>query len=111
MLNWKSLRISSSHHARTLHGSAPNVSDRARLMLFYECCAADAWPLMGGSAYIQRLSQQEQWNDFLDRMIIGDPVLQPRMKEAPVRLPYPPAADVSSIFKTQKSGGAKSAFI
>jgi len=28
-----------------------------------------------------------------------------------VRLPYPPAADVSSIFKTQKSGGAKSAFI
>ena len=46
-------------------------------MLFYECCAADAWPLMGGSAYIQRLSQQEQWNDFLDRMIIGDPVLQP----------------------------------
>jgi len=47
----------------------------------------------------------------LDRMIIGDPVLQPRMKEAPVRLPYPPAADVSSIFKTQKSGGAKSAFI
>jgi hypothetical protein len=66
---------------------------------------------MGGSAYIQRLSQQEQWNDFLDRMIIGDPVLQPRMNEAPVRLPYPPAADVSSIFKTQKSGGAKSAFI
>ena len=101
----------SVHHARTLHGSAPNVSDRARLMLFYECCAADAWPLMGGSAYIQRLSQQEQWNDFLDRMIIGDPVLRPRMKEAPVRLPYPPAADVSSIFKTQKSGGAKSAFI
>jgi ectoine hydroxylase-related dioxygenase (phytanoyl-CoA dioxygenase family) len=101
----------SIHHARTLHGSAPNVSDRARLMLFYECCAADAWPLMGGSAYIQRLSQQEQWNDFLDRMIIGDPVLQPRMEEAPVRLPYPPATDVSSIFKTQKSGGAKSAFI
>ena len=80
-------------------------------MLFYECCAADAWPLMGGSAYIQRMSQQEQWNDFLDRMIIGDPVLQPRMEEAPVRLPYPPATDVSSIFKTQKSGGAKSAFI
>jgi hypothetical protein len=33
------------------------------------------------------------------------------MEEAPVRLPYPPATDVSSIFKTQKSGGAKSAFI
>jgi ectoine hydroxylase-related dioxygenase (phytanoyl-CoA dioxygenase family) len=100
----------SVHHARTLHGSAANVSDHARLMLFYECCAADAWPLMGGSAYIQRLSQQEQWDDLLDRMIIGEPVLQPRMKEVPVRLPYPPAADVGSIFQVQKTGGAKSAF-
>lgn len=100
----------SIHHARTLHGSAPNVSDRARLMLFYECCAADAWPLMGGSAYIQRLSQQEQWQDLSDRVIIGAPVLEPRMKTVPVRLPYPPAADVSSIFQVQKSGGAKSAF-
>ena len=100
----------SIHHARTLHGSAPNVSDRARLMLFYECCAADAWPLMGGSTYIQRLSQQEQWNDLLDRTIIGKPFLQPRMKEVPIRLPYPPAADISSIFQVQKSGGAKSAF-
>lgn len=100
----------SIHHARTLHGSAPNVSDRARLMLFYECCAADAWPLMGGSAYIQRLQQQKQWEDLQDRMIIGEPVLQPRMKQVPVRLPYPPAADVSSIFQVQKSGGAKSAF-
>jgi len=86
------------------------MSDHARLMLFYECCAADAWPLMGGSAYIQRLSQQEQWDDLLDRMIIGEPVLQPRMKEVPVRLPYPPAADVGSIFQVQKTGGAKSAF-
>ena len=101
----------SVHYARTLHGSAPNVSDRARQVLFYECCAADAWPLMSGSAYIQRLSQQEQWSDFLNRMIIGDPVLQTRMKEAPVRLPYPSATDVSLIFKTQKSGGVKSAFI
>jgi len=40
----------------------------------------------------------------------GEPALQPRMKEVPVRLPYPPAADVSSIFKVQKSGGTKSAF-
>ena len=100
----------SVHHARTLHGSAPNASDRARHMLFYECCAADAWPLMGGSTYIQRLSQQEQWDDLRERMIIGDPVLQPRMKEVPVRLPYPPASDVSSIFQVQNSGGARSAF-
>lgn len=100
----------SVHHARTLHGSAPNVSDRARLMLFYECCAADAWPLMGGSAYLQRLPQQEQWQDVLDRVIIGAPVLEPRLERVPVRLPMPPAPDVSSIFQLQKSGGAKSAF-
>ena len=100
----------SIHHARTLHGSAPNLSDRARLMLFYECCAADAWPLMGGSAYLQRLPQQAQWEDLLDRVIIGAPVLEPRMTDVPVRLPLPPAADVSSIFQLQKSGGARSAF-
>ena len=100
----------SIHHARTLHGSAPNVSDRARLMLFYECCAADAWPLMGGSAYLQRLSQQEQWDDVQERVIIGESCLQPRMEQVPIRLPYPPAKDVSSIFQLQKSGGAKSAF-
>ncbi|WP_422041307.1 phytanoyl-CoA dioxygenase family protein [Roseibium sp.] len=100
----------SVHHARTLHGSAPNVSDKARLMLFYECCAADAWPLMGGSAYLQRLPQREQWEDLLDRVIIGEPVLEPRMTQVPVRLPLPPAEDVSSIFQLQKSGGARSAF-
>jgi ectoine hydroxylase-related dioxygenase (phytanoyl-CoA dioxygenase family) len=32
------------HHARTLHGSAPNRSDRPRMILFFECTAADAWP-------------------------------------------------------------------
>lgn len=100
----------SVHHARTLHGSAPNDSDRARLMLFYECCAADAWPLMGGSAYLQRLPQREQWEDLLERVIIGEPVLQPRMAQVPVRLPMPPAPDASSIFQLQKSAGAKSAF-
>lgn len=100
----------SIHHARTLHGSAPNVSDRPRLMLFYECCAADAWPLMGGSAYLQRLPQDEQWADVKDRVIIGEPLLQPRMEKVPVRLPLPPASDVSSIFQVQKSGGARSAF-
>nr|WP_319384603.1 phytanoyl-CoA dioxygenase family protein [uncultured Roseibium sp.] len=100
----------SVHHARTLHGSAPNVSDKARLMLFYECCAADAWPLMGGSAYLQRLPQREQWEDLLDRVIIGEPVLEPRMTQVPVRLPLPPAEDVTSIFQLQKSGGARSAF-
>ncbi len=100
----------SVHHARTLHGSAPNRSDRARLILFFEACAADAWPLLGAGSYIHRLGQQAMWDDLLERMICGEPVLEPRIERVPVRLPLPPAPDASSIFKSQKTGGARSAF-
>ena len=100
----------SVHHARTLHGSAPNRSDRARLILFFEACAADAWPLLGAGSYIHRLGQQAMWDDLQERMICGEPVLEPRIERVPVRLPLPPASDASSIFKSQKTGGARSAF-
>jgi ectoine hydroxylase-related dioxygenase (phytanoyl-CoA dioxygenase family) len=98
------------HHARTLHGSAPNHSDRPRLILFYECLAADAWPLVGAGSYFHRLSQAEQWADLHARTIAGAPVLTPRIAVCPLRLPLPPAPDPTSIFKTQRSGGARSAF-
>ncbi len=98
------------HHVRTLHGSAANRSDRMRMMLFYECLAADAWPLMGPASYFQRLPQREQWADLQERVIIGEPIVTPRIKAAPVRLPLPPAPDGGSIFKTQKTGGARSSF-
>ena len=98
------------HHARTLHGSAPNRSDRARLILFYECLAADAWPLAGATSYFHRLGAQEFLADLSARTIIGKPSLAPRMEAVPVRLPLPPAPDAGSIFKTQKSAGAKTAF-
>jgi ectoine hydroxylase-related dioxygenase (phytanoyl-CoA dioxygenase family) len=98
------------HHCRTLHGSAPNKSDRPRFILFFEAAAADAWPLLGAGAYIHRLPQREMWEDLQTRMICGKPVIEPRIEKVPVRLPLPPAPDPSSIFKTQKSGGARSAF-
>ncbi len=98
------------HHVRMLHGSAPNVSDRARLILFYECLAADAWPLVGGASYYQRLPQRELWEDLHKRMICGRPTTEPRLVANPVRVPLPPAPDAGSIFKTQKTGGARSAF-
>lgn len=98
------------HHVRILHGSAPNVSDRARQILFYECASADAWPLLGASSYIHSLGQRLFWQDLQDRMITGAPCLEPRLAQVPVRMPLPPAPDNSSIFKTQESGGAKSAF-
>jgi len=46
-----------------------------------------------------------------DRTIIGTPCVEPRVENVPVRMPLPPAKDASSIFQTQKSGGAKSAFM
>ena len=98
------------HHVRLLHGSAPNVSDRARKILFYELASADAWPILGASSYIHALGQRGFWDDLQDRMVTGSPVLEPRIEAAPVRMPLPPPADNSSIFKTQSSGGAKSAF-
>ena len=98
------------HHVRTLHGSAPNRSDRPRFILFYECAAADAWPLLGAGSYIHRLGQQAIWDDLKARMICGEPTITPRVEPVPVRLPLPPAPDAGSIFKTQKSGGARSAF-
>ncbi|MBV7393961.1 phytanoyl-CoA dioxygenase family protein [Mameliella sediminis] len=98
------------HHVRMLHGSAPNVSERARKILFYECAAADAWPLLGASSYIHSLGQRRFWDDLQDRLITGQLALEPRLAQVPVRMPLPPAVDNSSIFKTQQSGGAKSAF-
>jgi ectoine hydroxylase-related dioxygenase (phytanoyl-CoA dioxygenase family) len=98
------------HHARILHGSAPNMSDRNRLILFYECSASDAWPILGASSYIHSLGQRAYWNDVQARQITGEPQLVARMADVPVVMPLPPAPDTGSIFKTQESAGAKSAF-
>jgi ectoine hydroxylase-related dioxygenase (phytanoyl-CoA dioxygenase family) len=100
----------SVHHARLLHGSAPNTSDRARKILFFEIAKADAWPILGASSYIHALGQRGFWADLQDRMITGDPCLTPRLEKVPVTMPLPPARDNTSIFKMQESGGAKSAF-
>ena len=43
------------HHVRTLHGSGPNVSDRARKILFYEIAAAHAWPLQESGSHFHAL--------------------------------------------------------
>jgi ectoine hydroxylase-related dioxygenase (phytanoyl-CoA dioxygenase family) len=98
------------HHARTLHGSAPNLSDRPRMILFYECHAADAWPLLGANGYMHSLGQRLFWEDLQKRLVTGQLCLTPRLEQVPVRMPLPPAGDTSSIFAMQRSGGAKSAF-
>lgn len=98
------------HHVRTLHGSAPNVSDRGRKILFYEIAAAHAWPLLGSGSYFHALGQRKFWDDLNDRMISGKPCIEPRVELVPVRMPLPPAPNTGSIFKTQESAGTKSAF-
>ena len=100
----------SVHHVRTLHGSAPNTSDRARKILFFECAKADAWPILGAASYIHELGQRRFWEDLQDRMVTGQPCLQPRLEAVPALMPLPPSKDNTSIFKTQAAGGMKSAF-
>ena len=98
------------HHARTLHGSSPNNSNRDRLVLFYECNSADAWPLVGAGAYMKSTNPVQLCNQLEKQMVCGRVSYQPRMENVPVTIPLPPAPDYGSIFASQKTGGAKSAF-
>ncbi len=98
------------HHARTLHGSSPNNSNRDRLVLFYECNSADAWPLVGAGAYMKSTNPVQLCNQLEKQMVCGNVSYQPRMENVPVTIPLPPAPDYGSIFTSQKTGGAKSAF-
>ena len=83
----------SIHHARLLHGSASNMSDKYRRLLFVTARAVDAWPL------IEKIEL-----DAFDAMIMaGEPTLVPRMVDAPIRMPYPRAVGrEESIFVKQK---------
>ena len=100
----------SVHHVRLLHGSAPNMSDRARKILFYEMGAADAWPINGNSGAYTGLAQRDVWAKLQENMVCGTQPVHARLADVPVIMPVPPAPDSSSIFKVQKSGGAVSAF-
>ena len=100
----------SIHHVRLLHGSAPNMSDRARLICFYELAAGDAWPLAGSSTAVAGMTQQQVWDWIGQNTYYGPPSATPRLAAVPARLPLPPAPDSGSIFKIQKSAGAVSAF-
>jgi ectoine hydroxylase-related dioxygenase (phytanoyl-CoA dioxygenase family) len=87
----------SFHHARLIHGSAQNRSQRSRNLLLYECAAADAWPLMNFNGL----------EEFDSRMICGRPTIEPRLAPVPVRMPYPPAANQGSIYENQTGTRAR----
>jgi ectoine hydroxylase-related dioxygenase (phytanoyl-CoA dioxygenase family) len=81
----------SFHHVRLVHGSAQNTSQKSRQLLLYEYAAADAWPLMGVSNFI----------NFNERLVSGQPSIVPRMADVPVRMPLPPSPNQGSIYENQ----------
>ena len=85
------------HHARLVHGSALNTSNRQRRLLLHEYTAADAWPLMGVANF----------DDFNDRMVLGEPSVEPRIVPAPVRMPLPAAEHQGSIYENQRATGRR----
>jgi phytanoyl-CoA hydroxylase len=86
------------HHVRAVHGSAPNVSDNDRRLLLFQFRTADAWPLLGFPAGIEK---------FKDLMVCGQH-REPRLEHLPVRLPLPPATLQGSLYENQK--GMKSRY-
>jgi len=82
------------HHVRAVHGSATNFSGRERRFLLYQYRAADAWPLLGFAAGIDK---------FNELLLAGDPTIEPRLAPRPVRLPLPPAEYQGSIYENQRA--------
>jgi ectoine hydroxylase-related dioxygenase (phytanoyl-CoA dioxygenase family) len=84
----------SIHHVRTLHGSAPNMSDKPRRLLLLEFSATDAFPVSGiGTSW-------DEWNKQIFR---GKPTIQPRLEKIPVLLPKPLRGENKNIFELQSN--------
>ena len=86
------------HHARLVHGSAVNRSERPRRLLFFEYAAADAWPLAGTEPL-------DDLDEFNRRVVHGEPTLEPRLAPAPVRMPLPKAVHQGSLYENQRTLG------
>ena len=89
----------SFHHVRMVHGSAQNTSSKSRGLLLYEMGAADAYPLLA----VGKMG----WDALHERMVCGEDTIEPRMREAPIRMPYPPARGQGSIYESQTRVGKR----
>lgn len=81
-------------HARAIHGSEGNRSNRQRRLLIFEMTAADAWPLAG---------LRDGYDEFQRWVIRGEGGLVPRLEDVPVRMPYPTAVYGGSIYENQRA--------
>ncbi len=86
----------SIHHGRIVHGSAQNISDRPRRLLFMEMMAADAFPVMGG---MTKFTTIEEYNE---KILCGQPTLTPRVTNTHLRIPQPQPEKRGSIYEIQK---------
>ncbi len=89
------------HHARAIHGSPMNTSNRQRRLLLFEYSAADAWPI----ACINVKKMLEDFDEFNSRVVHGKPTLQARLTPVPVRVPLPAARHQGSIYENQRAVG------
>ncbi|WP_281857723.1 phytanoyl-CoA dioxygenase family protein [Litoreibacter halocynthiae] len=92
----------SIHHGRIVHGSSLNKSTQDRRLLFYEMMAADAFPIMGS------LTRWSDIKDYNDRMLCGEPTLEPRVQSIGARIPAPLPTDNFTIYEIQKRLHARS---
>jgi phytanoyl-CoA hydroxylase len=86
------------HHVRAVHGSATNFSGRERRLLLFQYRAADAWPLLGFAAGIEK---------FDALLLAGAATVAPRLAPVLVRLPLPPAEHQGSIYENQRATGRR----
>lgn len=85
------------HHARAIHGSALNTSDRDRRLLLFQYRAADAWPLLAEE-------QPGSMAEF-DQMMVAGQSRHPRVvSNLPVQLPRhsPTYRSGAGIYALQK---------
>jgi hypothetical protein len=71
-----------------------NTSNKDRRLLLFQFRAADAWP------FVLVPKDLAAWDAL---MVAGEPTLEPRTAEVPVRLPWPPADLQGSIYENQKA--------
>lgn len=92
----------SIHHARIVHGSALNTSTKDRRIIFYEMMAGDAFPIVGSRG---------KWvgiEEFDERLLCGEPTLEPRIEANPARIAFPDPPTQGSIYEIQKAMGKRS---
>lgn len=81
----------SIHHARLLHGSAPNRSTKPRRLFLIQYAAVDAWPLAG----------VPDFDAYNAKILRGESTSVARMIDLQVRLPVPGPERPGSIYEIQ----------